>query len=201
MSGGESFADAPVVAYPVYPAHAAYVPPPAAAINEYVDSPPSLMVSQYNAAGVLVSLPYKSELIKYNDAPCEIKIAWYKNCIFADAWNLDTANIDKWDPNAIVQKIIDGPPGLKGTWIVRKAINGFGPKKYARYDNITKALDNITKDKYPSRTEYKGKQSNVSLVNFCTINFSILICTTISTPHQCGVPILQYKFLLNNFWY
>ena len=43
-----------------------------------------------------------------------------------------------------------------------------------------------------------GNYQNVSLVNFCIVGFAILICTTISTPHPCSVPIFQYKLLLDH---
>lgn len=142
MSGGESSADAPVVAYPVYPAHAAYVPPPA------------------------------DVLAKYGSAHFAIKIASYPVGSLAPTLGIldPVANIPGWNPNALVEKIVEGPPGLEGKWIVRKAVASCGPERFARYDIIQKTVNATTIEKYPSRDKFEMAHNNVSLVNFCTIS-------------------------------
>ena len=138
MSGGESSADAPVVAYPVYPAHAAYVPPPA------------------------------DVLAKYGSAHCNITIASYPVGSLAPTLGIldPVANIPGWNPNALVDKIVEGPPGLEGKWIVRKAIASCGPQRFNRPDCIKRAVDASTIEKYPSRDKFEMAHHNVSLVNF-----------------------------------
>jgi len=142
MSGGESSADAPVVAYPVYPAHAAYVPPPA------------------------------DVLAKYGSAHFAIKIASYPVGCLAATFAIKTADVPGWNPNALVEKIVEGPPGLQGKWIARKAIASCGPVRFNRHDNIKRVVDASTIEKYPSRDKFEMAHNNVSLVNFCTISVS-----------------------------
>ena len=133
MSGGESSADAPVVAYPVYPAHAAYVPPP-------VDV-----------------------LAKYGSAHFAIKIASYPVGCLAATFAIKTADVPGWNPNALVEKIVEGPPGLEGKWIVRKAVASCGPERFNRPDAIKRKVDATTIQEYPSREEVEMKNVNVSI--------------------------------------
>ena len=143
MSGGESSADAPVVAYPVYPAHAAYAAP----------------------APVVV-------LAKYGSAHCNITIASYPVGSLAPTLGIldPVANIPGWNPNALVEKIVEGPPGLEGKWIVRKAVAAVGPERFTLSQNMNRAVNASTIENYPSRDKFEMAHNNVSLVNFCTIS-------------------------------
>ena len=135
MSGGESSADAPVVAYPVYPAHAAYVPPPA------------------------------DVLAKYGSAHFSIKIASYPvGCLVKTFAIPDpVANIPGWNPNALVEKIVEGPQQLQDKWIVRKSLAAVGPERFNRPDAIKRKVDATTIQEYPSREEVEMKNVNVSI--------------------------------------
>ena len=135
MSGGESSADAPVVAYPVYPAHAAYVPPPA------------------------------DVLAKYGSAHCNITIASYPVGLLVPTFGIPdpVANIPGWNPNVLVEKIVEGPPGLEGKWIVRKSLAAVGPERFNRPDAIKRKVDATTIQQYPSREEVEMKNVNVSI--------------------------------------
>ena len=138
MSGGESSADAPVVAYPVYPAHAAYVPPPA------------------------------DVLAKYGSAHFAIKIASYPVGSLAPTLGIldPVANIPGWNPNALVEKIVEGPPGLEGKWIAKQAVKCCGPERYTMEQNAVRDIKNTSTTKYPSRTEVEIKNDQVVLLNF-----------------------------------
>ena len=145
MSGGDSFADGPVVAYPAYPAHAVYAAPPPVVV-----------------------------LAKYGSAHCNITIVSYPVGSLAPTLGIldPVANIPGWNPNALVEKIVEGPPGLQGKWIARKAIASCGPVRFNRHDNIKRVVDASTIEKYPSRDKFEMAHNNVSLVNFCTISVS-----------------------------
>lgn len=130
-----------MVAYPVYPAHAAYVPPPADLLAKYA---------------------------KYGSAHFAIKIASYPVGSLAATFAIKTADVPGWNPNALVDKIVEGPPGLQGKWVVKKAVAGFGPERFSTMTNIVKAVEKTSTAKYSSRTEFEMKNHQVVLVKICT---------------------------------
>lgn len=95
-----------------------------------------------------------------------IKTEEYKSVIFANDWNLDMPSLltEGFNPNAMVTKIIDGPLGLKGKWIMRNVMPIFGPRIYALTQNATRALNDTTIENYPSRDEFQMPHHNVSWV-------------------------------------
>jgi hypothetical protein len=107
---------------------------------------------------------------KYGSANCNITIASYPVGCLVETFGIHdpVANIPGWNPNALVDKIVDGPPALQGKWLGRNAVKGCGPEKYMRDDHAVRDIKNTTTTKYPSRTEVEIKNHQVVLVNFCT---------------------------------
>ena len=128
----------------------------------------AMQTDAQEVVAVAVARPCILALAKYANSPCELTIAQYEVGDLAETFKLETANIPGWDPKALVEKIIEGPEGLKGKWIVSKAVAGFGPQKYARSDHAVRDIKNTTTDKYPSRMEIDIKNQFVSLVIICT---------------------------------
>ena len=96
---------------------------------------------------------------------CTIKIASYPVGSLAPTLGIldPVANIPGWNPNALVEKIVEGPPGLEGKWIVRKAVASCGPERFNRPDAIKRKVDATTIQEYPSREEVEMKNVNVSI--------------------------------------
>ena len=108
-------------------------------------------------------------LIKYNDSPSyPITIGRFPVCSLAATFAIETANVPGWNPDALIEKITEGPPELQGKWIVSKAVAGFGPERYTGDDVAVRDIKNTTTAKYPSRTEFEMQNHQVVLVNFCT---------------------------------
>ena len=108
-------------------------------------------------------------LIKYNDSPSyPITIGRFPVCSLAATFAIETANVPGWNPDALIEKITEGPPELQGKWIVKQAVKCCGPEKYTRDDTAVDTIKNTTSAKYPSRTEFEMKNHQVVLVNFCT---------------------------------
>ena len=105
---------------------------------------------------------------------CTIKIASFPVGSLVQTFGIldPVANIPGWNPNALVEKIVEGPPGLEGKWIVRKAVAAVGPERFNRPDAIKRAVDTSTIEKYPSRDKFEMTHHNVILVKFCTISIS-----------------------------
>lgn len=115
--------------------------------------PLAVDIQQENASKI-GKVKERDQVCTYQDEPIKIRIVEYECGIFADQWNLDTASIEKFDRKAIVQKIVEGPAGLTGKWIVRRALTGFGPTKFKHGSTVNRKIkDNVT-DKYHSRDEF-----------------------------------------------
>ena len=101
---------------------------------------------------------------------CTIKIASFPVDSLAQTLGIidPVANIHGWNPNALVHKIVEGPPGLEGKWIAEQAVKCCGPERYTGDDVAVRDIKNTTTAKYPSRTEFEMQNHQVVLVNFCT---------------------------------
>jgi hypothetical protein len=115
--------------------------------------------------------------VSYKKAVCMISIAKCKAGILADDWNLDmkalvTAGFKR---DALVKKIIEGPPGLKGKWIMREILPVFGPDRFSKNEHATRAINDTTIEQYRSRDYFHMTHNNVSLANLYAIIVLILI--------------------------
>jgi hypothetical protein len=84
----------------------------------------------------------------------------------AEGFKIDTSVIADFDKNAVIEKVVQGPPDVQGKWNVCSVVMAFAPVMYSRPANVNKALAKTSIADYPSRTEVQMTRYNVSLLNF-----------------------------------
>jgi hypothetical protein len=89
---------------------------------------------------------------------------------FADVFGIDTAVIASFDKNALIEKVVQGPPHIEGKWNLCTVMMAFAPTLYSHRRTAVSALAKTSIADYPSRIEVQMAHTNVSLLNFCTRN-------------------------------
>ena len=92
----------------------------------------------------------------------------------ADVFGIDTAVIAGFDKNALIEKVVQGPPDIEGKWDLCTVMMAFAPGMYSKPANAKRALAQTSIADYPSRKELEIKNKNVGLLKLCTTKF---ICT------------------------
>ena len=108
----------------------------------------------------------------------------------AEGFGIDKSKIPDLDGDAVVEKIVEGPPGFQGLWNVCLVMMAFAPNLYSRPDAAKRALAEISIADYPSRKEVYMKNKFVSLLKICTTKN---ICTV---PPRCGTVQIFFVVLI-----
>ncbi len=80
----------------------------------------------------------------------------------ADGFRINTSVIADFDEDALIEKLVQGPPGFQGLWNVILVMMAFAPNLYSKSANAKKALAQTSIADYPSRKEVHTKHYNVS---------------------------------------
>jgi hypothetical protein len=80
----------------------------------------------------------------------------------AEGFGIDKSKIPDFDGDAVVEKIVEGPPGFQGMWDVCSVVMAFAPGKYGLKRHATEALKRTSIADYPSRKEVQITHYNVS---------------------------------------
>ena len=80
----------------------------------------------------------------------------------AEGFGIDKSKIPDFDGDAVVEKIVKGPPGFQGLWNVCLVIMAFAPGQYSHLNSLRKALAKTSIADYPSRKEMQITRDNVS---------------------------------------
>ena len=107
------------------------------------------------------------------DAPAKLTKRVYRAKDVADVFKIDTTFIADFEENAIIEKVVVGPPDVEGKWDLCSVIMAFAPTLYSKPANVKKALAKTSIANYPSRKELEIPRYNVSLLFFCTINTNL----------------------------
>lgn len=91
----------------------------------------------------------------------------------ADVFGIDTSVIADFDKNAVIEKLVDGPPGFQGLWDLCTVMQAFAPGMYSKPAHAKTALAKTSITDYPSRKEVQVKNINVSLLKLCTNIFFV----------------------------
>jgi hypothetical protein len=142
------------------------------------DGPPALVAQPAINHAPFHTLPPKSA--RYKDVPCSITTAEFGNDDLAETFGIDTAKIETWDSTLKLEKIVEGPPEIMGMWTVISVVMAFLPEKYDSYDSAKRSIKNKAK-KFPNLKMVEIKNENVSSVNFCTVDFTGTIISTIKS--------------------
>jgi hypothetical protein len=86
----------------------------------------------------------------------------------ADVFGIDTAVIAGFDKNALIEKVVQGPPNVEGKWNVCTVMEALAPGMYSNPAHAKTALAKTKIADYPSRMELEIKNTNVSLLKLCT---------------------------------
>ena len=84
----------------------------------------------------------------------------------ADVFGIDTSVIAGFDKNAVIEKVVQGPPGVEGTWNLCTVLMSFAPTLYSARRNVVRALAQTSIEDYPSRMEVQMARDNVCLPKF-----------------------------------
>ena len=107
----------------------------------------------------------------------------------ADVFGIDSSVIADFDKNAVIEKVVQGPPDFEGKWDLFTVMMAFAPRMYSNPDNVKKALAQPTNEVYPSRKELAMKNKFVSLLKFVPRKIFVRF-SHVAEP---------YKYLLNFF--
>ena len=125
----------------------------------------------------------------------------------AETFNIQTALIKDWKPEALLDKIIEGPPAIMGMWTVISIVMGFFPKRYKSEKEARAAIKTLAGRHFPSLKKVEIKNDQVILVNFCTLYFSgtnisivMSFCTVAYFPSN-STNFYSTTFLILIYWY
>ncbi len=113
-------------------------------------------------------MPDKEMTVYIGGAPTQITTSFFYAGDLADTFKIDTTKIPKFNWNAKIAKIVNGPPDLQGKWECCSVMQAFDPTRWKVKKTALNALasNKLSIEKYPSRTEVKIAHHNVSLPNF-----------------------------------
>ena len=110
--------------------------------------------------------PDQQMTVYIGSAPAQITKRFCFVGDMADVFGIDTSVIAGFDKNALIEKVVQGPPDIEGKWNLCTVMVAFAPSLYSRRDNAKKALAKTSIADYPSRMEVQMAHNNVSLPNF-----------------------------------
>jgi hypothetical protein len=96
-------------------------------------------------------------------APDKITKRFFFAHDMADVFGIDTSVIADFDKNAVIEKVVQGPPGVEGTWNLCTVLMAFAPTLYSARRNAVRALAQTSIADYPSRMEVQMARDNVCL--------------------------------------
>ena len=112
--------------------------------------------------------PWRDEVLTVNidGAPAQITQKFYFAGAIADVFKVNTSVIVDFDEDAVIEKVVDGPPGIQGQWNLCTVMKAFAPTLYKQPQHLKRALAQTSIADYPSRIEVQMAHTNVSLTNF-----------------------------------
>ena len=84
----------------------------------------------------------------------------------AEGFGIDTSAIAEFNKNALIEKLVEGPPDVLGKWNLCTVMTAFAPTLYLERRNAVRAIAQTSIADYPSRIEVQMPRDNVSLPNF-----------------------------------
>jgi hypothetical protein len=92
----------------------------------------------------------------------EVKKDYVRAIDMADVFGIDTSVIPNFDKNAVIEKMVQGPPDVQGKWNVCSVVMAYAPGMYSKPANAKQALAKTSIADYPSRKEVQIARDNVS---------------------------------------
>ena len=80
----------------------------------------------------------------------------------ADVFGIDTSVIAGFDKNALIEKVVQGPPDIEGKWNLCTVMMAFVPAQWKARRHAVEALSKTSIADYPSRKELQITRNNVS---------------------------------------
>jgi hypothetical protein len=121
---------------------------------------------QEQAIAPRAAAPDKHMTVFIGGAPTQITVKYCLAGDIADVFGIDTMEATKFNRNAIIAKIVHGPPGLQGKWDLCTLMMAYHPTKWKARKYATRDLAMTSIENYSSRTEVQMVHHNVSLPNF-----------------------------------
>ena len=112
--------------------------------------------------------PDKQMTVYIGGAPAQITKRFCFVREMADVFGIDTAVIACFEKNALIEKVVQGPPDIEGKWNVCTVMEAFAPGMYSNPAHAKTALAKTKIADYPSRMKLEIKNINVSLLKLCT---------------------------------
>ena len=117
--------------------------------------------------------PEQEMTVYIGGAPAQITKRFCFVGDMADVFGIDTAVIAGFDKNAVIEKVVEGPPGFESMWNVCTVMMAFVPTTWKERKSATRALTQTSIPDYPSRKEVQMAHNNVRLPSFCTCNTNL----------------------------
>ena len=114
----------------------------------------------------LAHKPEQEMTVYIGGAPAQITKRFCFVGDMADVFGIDTAVIAGFDKNALIEKVVQGPPDIEGKWNLPTVMMAFAPTLYKQPQHLKRALAQTNISDYPSRIEVQMVHTNVSLPNF-----------------------------------
>jgi hypothetical protein len=113
----------------------------------------------------------------------------------SDVFGIDTAVIAGFDKNAVIEKVVQGPPDIEGKWNLCTVIMAFFPLQWKPLMYQVVPLAKIAD--YPSRKEVHMPRDNVRLPSFCTCNTNLYLCSARSNRTNIFIGTIHLYQVLN----
>ena len=127
-----------------------------------------LMQDTQTTVSIRGNAPWRDKVLTVNidGASAQITQKFYFAGAIADVFKVNTSVIVDFDEDAVIEKVVDGPPGIQGEWNVCTVMKAFVPTQWKFRRNAVSALAKTSIADYPSRIEVQMPRDNVSLPNF-----------------------------------
>jgi hypothetical protein len=110
--------------------------------------------------------PDQEVTVNIDSAQTQITTSFFFAGDITDVFRVDTSDIDDFDKNAVIRKVVQGLLDVQGKWDLCTVMMAFDPSKWRFRRNAVRALAKTSIADYPSRTEVQMAHNNVSLLNF-----------------------------------
>ena len=84
----------------------------------------------------------------------------------AEGFGIDTSAIAEFNKNALIEKLVEGPPDVLGKWNLCTVMTAFAPTQWKDRRTAVSTLAKTSIADYPSRMEVQMAHNNVILLNF-----------------------------------
>jgi hypothetical protein len=120
------------------------------------------MPDTQTAVSIRGNAPLLDEVVNFNigGEPAQIKKRFYLAGEMAGVLRIDKSKIPNFDGDAVVERIVEGPPGFLGLWSACLAIMAFAPGMYSQRSHVKKPISKTGIADYPSRKEVQTMHIN-----------------------------------------